>query len=214
MTKQLKLVEPIKEPYKLPATWKWVRLGSVCEKITAGGTPSRSKKEYWENGNIPWVKISDMKSEYVTNTEEFITEEGLKNSSAKIFPKGTILFTLFATLGRVSILSIDATTNQAIAGVFEKKDLVDKDFLFYYLTSIQHQWLNKSKGVTQENINQTILKNVLIPLPPLEEQKRIVASLEAALSRVNRAKEFLEESGKAIERIETSILTRAFRGDL
>ena len=90
------------------------KLGDVCE-IVSGGTPLRSEKAFWENGIIPWVKISDFKGKYLDYTEEKITMTGLEKSSAKLLKKGTILFSIFATLGETCILNIDASTNQAIA---------------------------------------------------------------------------------------------------
>ncbi len=87
----------------LPQGWEVKKLGDITE-ISSGGTPSRSKKEYWENGTIPWVKIKDIKEKFISTTEEFITEDGLKNSSAKLFKKGTLLYSIFATLGEVAIL--------------------------------------------------------------------------------------------------------------
>ena len=104
------------EPYKLPENWCWVKLDNITN-ITSGGTPSRGNPLYWQNGNIPWVKISDISGKYVETTEEKITQLGLDNSSAKIFKKGTILYSIFATIGDVAILNVDAATNQAIAGI-------------------------------------------------------------------------------------------------
>lgn len=93
-----------------------MKLRDICI-IQSGGTPARSKPEFWTNGSIPWVKISDLNSKYVFRTEEMITQLGLSSSSAKLFPKGTLIYTIFATLGEVAILDIDAATNQAIAGL-------------------------------------------------------------------------------------------------
>ena len=110
------------------------RLGDIC-KIQTGGTPSRSNVEYWHDGTIPWVKISDFNGKYLSVASEMISQVGLENSSAKIFPKGTILYTIFATLGEACVLDIDAATNQAIAGL----QIIDKnvfpDYLYYYLLS-------------------------------------------------------------------------------
>jgi type I restriction enzyme S subunit len=119
-----------------------VKLGDIC-KIQSGGTPSRSKDNYWNNGTIPWVKIKDFKDKYINNTEEFITEEGLKNSSAKMVKKGSILFTIFATLGEVAILNIDATTNQAIASINIVDERIERDYLYYYLKSIKNKILGE-----------------------------------------------------------------------
>lgn len=93
-----------------------VKLGDICD-IVSGGTPSRSKQEYWQSGTIPWIKIGNIKGKYVSEADEYITEAGLNGSSAKMLIKGTILYTIFATLGEVGILDIDACTNQAIAGI-------------------------------------------------------------------------------------------------
>ena len=115
--------------------WEYKKLGEICTSLNAGGTPSRGNPTYW-NGNIPWVKIKDMNSKYVSTTEEFITEEGLYNSSAKVFEPGTILYSIFATIGAAAILNIRATTNQAIAGIV-LGDEQNRDFFYYYLTYLK-----------------------------------------------------------------------------
>ena len=153
------------------------RLGDICT-IQSGGTPSRHNKAYWDDGTIPWVKISDIKDKYLDATEERITKLGLENSSAKIFPAGTILYTIFATLGEVCILNIEAATNQAISGIQLKSKQVDKDYLYHYLSSLKSTVNNIGRGVAQNNINMTILRNFEIPLPPLEEQRKIAAVLD------------------------------------
>ena len=95
---------------------KKVKLGELCE-ICSGGTPKRSVAEYWKDGTIPWVKIGDMSEKYVSSTEERITDAGFNNSSVKMLEPGTLLYSIFASIGAVSILKIPATTNQAIAGL-------------------------------------------------------------------------------------------------
>lgn len=152
------------------------KLSDICA-IQAGGTPSRSIAEYWENGTIPWVKISDIKEKHLITTEEFISEQGLNNSSAKIFPRGTILFTIFATLGEACILDIDAATNQAIAGIAIKSEDVDRDYLYYYLCSKKAYVNSIGRGVAQNNINMGILRNFEILLPALDKQRRIATAL-------------------------------------
>lgn len=167
------------------------KLSEICD-IQSGGTPSRSVSEYWTGGNIPWVKISDFEGKSLQNTEEFITEEGLNNSSAKIFKAGTILYTIFATLGEVCILNIDAATNQAIAGITIKNDAVNKDYLYHYLCSLKKSIIEKGRGVAQNNINMTILKNIEIPLPPLEIQREIAYNLDKAAEAVGLCRKILE----------------------
>lgn len=170
---------------KLPEGWKIVKLEDIAD-IKSGGTPSRSRNEYWNNGDIPWIKISDIKEKYINNSEEFITTEGLGNSSTKLFKKGTILFTIFATLGEVGILNIEATTNQAIAGIEVNKDIVNKEYLYYFLKSLKEKIERNGRGVAQKNINLSILRSYDILLPPLEEQERIVSILEKAENAIEK----------------------------
>ena len=106
-------------------------LSELCD-IVSGGTPSRSRMEFWNNGDIPWIKIGNLNGKYVEKADEYITKVGLENSAAKVLPKGTILYTIFATLGETAILSIDACTNQAIAGICIKDNLqVSTDYIYY-----------------------------------------------------------------------------------
>lgn len=173
--------------------WKTVRLGDVCE-IQSGGTPSRSKTEYWKNGTIPWVKIGDFSGKYLNKTTEHITQKGLENSSAKLFSKGTILYSIFATLGEATILNIDATTNQAIAGIkIKDKSSIDIDYLFAYLKSLKEEVNRIGRGVAQNNINLSILKAFTFPLPPLETQKQIAKQLNKCTTLLAKHKQMLEK---------------------
>ena len=175
-----------------------VKLGDVCT-IQSGGTPSRTKPDYWENGQIPWVKISDIKSKYVDKTEECITKLGLKNSSAKIFPSGTILYTIFATLGETCVLNIDATTNQAIAGIAIKDNNIISDYLYYYLLSRKNSVQTMGRGVAQNNINLKMLKDFEIPLPPLDEQRRIAAVLDKVSDLIAKRREQLDKLDELVK---------------
>ncbi|EKY8778333.1 restriction endonuclease subunit S [Campylobacter upsaliensis] len=195
-------------PFEIPNSWAWVKLGDICE-IVSGGTPSRDKIEYWHNGTIPWVKIADVKNNVVNQTQEFITELGLENSSAKIFKKGTLLYTIFATLGETAILNIDAATNQAIAALIETYDY-DTKFLMYCLMSMKDYVNSLGRGVAQNNINQTMLKNFTIPLPPLCEQQEIVKKLDLLVSLAND----FAITKENLKRIEKSLLKLALEGSL
>ncbi|ESU24357.1 hypothetical protein FEDK69T_08030 [Flavobacterium enshiense DK69] len=149
-------------------------------QVASGGTPSREKLEYYMGGKIPWVKTGDLKGKYTNYPEEHITEEALKNSSAKIFPKNTVLLAMYgATIGACSILPFEAATNQA-CGALLPTDKVDVDFLFYYLKSIKNDLISKGVGGAQPNISGGIIKQTLIPLLPLKEQKKIANILDAA----------------------------------
>lgn len=216
--KKEKALPPITEdelPFDIPETWAWVRLSDISN-ITAGGTPSRTITSYW-NGDIPWVKISDISDKYVNSTEECITQRGLDNSSAKVFSKGTLLYTIFATIGTVGILNIDAATNQAIAGVTFYGEY-DLDYMYYVAVGLKDLLVAKGKGMAQMNINQTILKSTPIPIPPLAEQRRIVAKIEELLPLVAEYDE-AEQRLSALntnfpEMLRKSILQQAVQGKL
>jgi len=159
---------------------KWLTqpLGQICH-TSSGGTPSRSKSEYF-GGGIPWVKSGDLTDGDVTTSEETITEEALSQSSAKLFRKGTVLIAMYgATVGKLGLLGIDATTNQAVCGI-TPSDEIDRIFLFYYLLSQRSALIEKSTGGAQPNISQKIIKELSVPVPPIVEQQSIVDILTRA----------------------------------
>ena len=176
------------------------RLCEICE-IQAGGTPSRSNNEYWLGGGIPWVKISDIKGKYVDSTEEYITQLGLDNSSAKVFPKGTILYTIFATLGETGILSIDAATNQAIAGLQIVDEEVIPEYLYFFLCSLKDYVNNIGRGVAQNNINLGILRNLTISIPAKETQESIARKL-------NKVEELITLRKKQLQKLDDLVKAR------
>ena len=156
---------------------EYKKLGNICN-IVSGGTPSRSKSQYWDNGNIPWIKIRDIKSKYIEDSEEFITIEGLNNSSAKLLTKGTVLYTIFATLGEVGILKIDACANQAIEGLTVKDETkILPEYLYYYLKSKKNIVNKLGRGVAQNNINLSMLKEFEIEVIDIVKQNNIIKTL-------------------------------------
>lgn len=191
--------------------WPIAQLGDIAT-IQSGGTPSRSVREYWD-GDIPWIKISDLTSTYVTASEERITTPGLENSSAKVFPKGTILLTIFATIGKVAILDIAAATNQAIAGITPRSNSYGK-FLYYALVHYSNDLLVQGKGVAQKNINLSILKKLHLPLPTISEQKLIAAKLDKLFDHLHRIRERLDKIPALLKQFRQAVLTQAFTGQL
>jgi type I restriction enzyme, S subunit len=158
--------------------WPLHPLGEICQ-TTSGGTPSRSHPEYF-GGTIPWIKSGDLTDGDVVACDENITEEALRNSSAKLFCKGTVLIAMYgATVGKLGLLGIDAATNQAVCGI-STPDELDRMFLFYFLLSRRKKLIGQSAGGAQPNISQKIVRDLLVPLPPLPEQRRIVDILSRA----------------------------------
>lgn len=144
---------------------------------TSGGTPNRGMPEYY-NGDIPWVKSGELKDGLITTCDEYITEAGLKNSSAKLFPKGTLLVAMYgANIGKTGVLDFDATTNQAVCAIFPKVD-ISREFLYWYFKQQRIDFIAVGKGGAQPNISQTIINNASIVVPDEKVQEKIVNFLE------------------------------------
>ena len=169
-----------------------VKLGDLCS-VCSGGTPKRSVSEYWNEGSIPWVKISDISGKFVSSTEELITEAGLKGSSAKLLAPGTLLYSIFASIGAVGILKIPAATNQAIAGLSIKTDRIERDYLYHFLKSRESLAKSSGRGAAQNNINLTILRGMEVPVPAIGEQKTIVEQLEIIAAQIKQAETQLDQ---------------------
>jgi len=200
------------QTHEVPANWIWVKSEFVA-KWGSGGTPSRKNSEYY-NGNIPWLKTGELRDTVILDSEEKITEEGLKKSSAKLFPKDSVAIAMYgATIGKLGILGIDAATNQACA-VGVPYALTDKKFMFYYFLTQRKNLIDKGKGGAQPNISQTIIKEFPYILPPINEQNRIADKVENLLNKIEEAKQLIEEAKKSFELRRSAILEKAFRGEL
>jgi type I restriction enzyme S subunit len=198
----------MKDGLQIPKGWNLVKLGEVCH-TTSGGTPSRRELRYY-NGNIPWVKSGELDRGIITDTEEKITEEAIKNSSAKIFPKGTLLIALYgATIGKLAFLGIEAATNQAICGIYQNEN-ISSHFLYNFLFFKKRQLIGQGIGGAQPNISQTILKDLDIPLPPLPTQHAIVSKIEELFSDLDKGIENLRMAQQQLKTYRQSVLKWAF----
>lgn len=150
----------------LPEGWKKKQIKDICNLITSGGTPSRNNKDFWNNGNIKWVKTKELNDTWIIDTEEYITEAGLNNSSAKLFPSNTILMAIYAspTLGRLGILGHEACCNQAALGFIPNK-LVSWQWLFYKLYELRDKFNSIARGAGQQNISAVVVKDTEIVVP-------------------------------------------------
>tara|TARA_R110002096_G_scaffold425644_4_gene634467 strand:- start:4273 stop:5550 length:1278 start_codon:yes stop_codon:yes gene_type:complete len=190
--------------------WIECSLGEVCF-TTSGGTPSRQNKDFY-NGNIPWVKSGELDKGIIYDSEEHISEEAIKKSSAKIFPKGTLLFALYgATIGKMATLGVDAATNQAICGIY-KSDALNSEYLYHNLFFQKNFLIQQGIGGAQPNISQTILKKLDIPLPPLVEQKAIVKKIEELFSSLDSGIADLKKAQDQLVIYRQAVLKKAFEG--
>ena len=166
-------------PFDIPESWCWCRLGEIGD-WKAGSTPSRSNPELY-NGNIPWLKTGDLTDGDINEIPECISKKALESCSMRLNPIGSVLIAMYgATIGKLGILKIEATTNQACCACVPYNGIYNK-YLFYYLMSQKKDFTEKAEGGAQPNISREKLVVHLLPLPPYEEQKRIVAAIEKML---------------------------------
>jgi type I restriction enzyme S subunit len=173
-------------------SWEYLKISEFADVIT-GGTPSTTKKEYWDNGTIPWLNSGELNQEIIIKYDNVITELGMAYSAAKIMPKDTVLIALTGTTtGVVGYLTFDACANQSVTGILPSKKHHPK-FLFYYLKSIREKVLSESYGGAQKHISQGYVRELEIPLPPLATQKRIAEILDAADALRRKDQELLKK---------------------
>ncbi|MFL9625925.1 restriction endonuclease subunit S [Aeromonas jandaei] len=194
--------------------WETVRLGELC-KTSSGGTPLKSKKEYYEGGTIPWLLSGEVAQGEIIQATNFITQKGLENSSAKLFPPNTVLVAMYgATAGQVGVLRIEASTNQAVCGIFPNEYFVP-EFLFYLLLSRKDELIAKAAGNAQPNISQQKIRDTLVPIVPLPDQQRIVDILDEAFETIATARANAEQNRQNSRALFESYLQSVFslRGD-
>jgi restriction endonuclease S subunit len=199
---------------KLPKNWKWVRLAEVG-KIISGGTPSTVISEYW-NGNINWIAPSDLtgyKKIKIKSGKKSITEAGLKKSSAKLMPKGSVLFSSRAPIGYVAIADEELCTNQGFKSVIPN-DFVDNFFLYYYLKASKQEAEKVASGTTFKEISLRSFSELKFPLPALETQQAIVSKIEELFSELDKGIEDLKTAQLQLKTYRQSVLKYAFEGKL
>ena len=203
-------------PYSLPCGWEWCRMGSIGE-WGAGATPAKGNLDYYNNGNILWLRTGELNNDVVYDTEIKITENALKECSLRLNKVGDVMIAMYgATIGKVAIVGKEMTTNQACCactpiGIFNW-------FLFYFLMGSQLDFIKKGEGGAQPNISREKLIAHLMPVPPIEEQHRIVSKIREVLPFVEKfahsqdAQNHLNESIRPMLR--KSILQEAIQGRL
>ncbi len=198
-------------PFEVPSSWVWTTLGEIGN-WQSGATPSRLRKDYY-GGNIPWLKTGDLNDGYISDIPEYITETALKETSVKLNPKDSVLIAMYgATIGKVGILSFPATTNQACCACTDY--LVKKMYLFYFLLANREKFIAMGGGGAQPNISKEKIVSTLIPLPPKQEQRRIVEGIEHWLSLVDCIEKNKDNLQRTIKEAKSKILTLAIHGKL
>lgn len=212
---QQALVPAEEQPYEVPENWVWVRLGEVT-KVVGGGTPSTSKKEYYDEGNISWlspVDLSNYNGIYISRGNKMITLEGLNNSSAKLLPKDTVCLTSRAPIGYVAIAEKELCTNQGFKSFLPSPTYLAK-FLYWYLKGNKELLESKASGTTFLELSASKAATIEFPLPPLSEQQRIVERIEELFAKLDEAKERLQEVADSFAVRKAAILHKAFTGEL
>jgi type I restriction enzyme S subunit len=205
----------ITPPFDIPSNWQWTNIGSVFE-VVIGGTPSRQKPEFWD-GDIPWVSSGEVAFTRIKNTRQSITQEGIINSSAKLLPIGTVLLGMIGegkTRGQAAILDIPATSNQNIAAILCSQTPIPSEWLYYWLQASYSVTRGDGVGGVQPALNSDRVRQLLIPIAPLEEQREIVRRIEAAFARIDEGEQAVKQAFTLAERLEQATLAKAFRGEL
>ena len=191
---------------RIPKDWEVVSLGNALSKIVGGGTPSRSISEYW-NGEIPWASVKDFTKARRSSTKEYITQDGLKNSSSNLIPKNTLIIPTRMGLGRVIEFDVDVAINQDLKALFPKNNLLN-DFLNCWLQSIAKKIKDQGTGSTVKGIRLDLLKSFLMVLPSLSEQQKIAEILSEADAKIEK-----EEQEKAhLEQLKKGLMQQLLTG--
>ncbi len=203
-------------PFDIPDSWEWVRLGEVGD-WGSGATPSRSHPEYY-GGNIPWLKTGDLNDSYIYSVPEYITDKAIQETSVRLNPVGSVLIAMYgATIGKLGIAKIPLTTNQACCACLPLGKFYNR-YLFYFLMYQKPFFIKQGEGGAQPNISKEKIIATIMPIPPLEEQYRIVEKIEDILPIVydyEKKDEYLTELNTQFPgKLKKSILQQAVQGKL
>lgn len=189
--------------------WEEKRIGDVFQTY-AGGTPLKSGKGYYEGGTIPWIRSGEVCQMYIRDCEMCITEEGMKNSSAKYYPVDTILVAMYgATAAQVGILKFEATSNQAVCGILPHKDFIP-EYIYYWFTNIQKDLAAQAQGGAQPNLSQVKIKKVSISYPSRTIQHSIVSHLDSLSSTIRKLEELQQKTLAECDALKQAMLKEVF----
>lgn len=200
---------------EIPKHWELRKIGRSFKIIGSGTTPTSGREEYYQHGNIPWVLTGDLNDDYLSQTSKSITEKAFEEHSAlKKFPVGSLVIAMYgATIGRLSLLEIEATTNQACC-VLADSSFFSIKFLFYWFLSNRSNIISLSYGGGQPNISQEIIRNIKIPCPSVEEQSDIVKFIDHKCSAINASILKIEKEIELISEYKTSLINETVTGKI
>jgi type I restriction enzyme S subunit len=200
---------------ELPTNWTWCRVGQIAD-VRLGGTPSRREPSYW-NGDILWVSSGEVANCRIGDTAEKITNAGMENSNAKLYPKGSVLIAMIGegkTRGQAAILDVDAATNQNVAGLIFDVALVNPEFVWLWALGEYERNRGVGRGGNQPALNGAKVRALPLPLPPRAEQRAIVDRVLSLFAIADRLEQRGREVARCVERLSPVVLARAFRGEL
>lgn len=216
-SKDLKQIIPLDKseaPFEIPANWEWVRLGDVG-KWQSGTTPSKSNSAYYKDGTIPWLNTGDLNDGIINDIPKRVTEKALAETSLRLNEAGSVCIAMYgATIGKLGILSMPATTNQACCVCNNLKSFVNRMWLFFFLMNHKQEFIEAGFGGAQPNISKEKIVSTMFPLPPLAEQQRIVAKIEEAFAEIDAIEKNKELLKTHIKQTRQKILDLAIHGKL
>lgn len=190
--------------------WEWKKLGDVCD-IKCGATPLKSDKSFWENGSIPWFTVDDIRNQgrLIKETQKRVTEKALNKLT--LFPKDTVLLCCTASVGEYALTEIPLTCNQQFNGlVIKKTNILYSKYLFHFASTLKEQLLGLSGKTTIDFISNSKVRQIVIPIPPLSEQKRIVKNLDEKFAKIDKLKTTAEINLKNAKEIFNAELEKVY----
>ena len=194
---------------EMPAGWKTARVKNVAATMQSGGTPDSSNDSFYvdKEYGIPWVAIADMSATaYVTDTNKYISEDARYSKNLKVFPPGTILYAMYASVGKVAELAVPATINQALLAI-ELRNNINNSFFKYALNAWEPYIISESNGTTQNNLNASKVANLFVPLPCLQEQEILARLLDLRRTKVDTLIQNVQTQIEKLKTYKQSLIT-------
>jgi type I restriction enzyme S subunit len=193
---------------KYPTDWKLSSIGELAESIPGGGTPKKSNDDYW-GGDIPWASVKDFNGPRLSETKDYITEKGLEESSTNLIPENSIITSTRMGLGRAFINDVEMSINQDMKAIITT-DEVKTEYLLFWIFNISDYIESIGRGTTVKGLSLTALRSIDVPLPPKEEQEKIVESLKEFYAE----KKALEEEKEQLQRLKKGLMQDLLTGSV